>query len=106
MNQNYLPEGRAQCKCFLFILNYIFKKDDKSIFIAYLPTEHSLYGQHQLKESKKLFKFLTVNGLVKNVTDHQRDVHIGPAIFAIFRSPFFPIALVFCLALRYVAYII
>ena len=89
---------------FPFYTKFYFKKDDKSIFIAHLPAEHSLYGQHQLKESKKLFQFLTVNGLVKNVTDHQRDAHIGPAIFAIFRTPFFPIVLVFCFTLRYVAY--
>ena len=64
------------------------------LFIAHLPTEHSLYGQHQLKESKKSFMSLFVNGPVKNMTDHQRDVHIGPLILDLFRTPFFPIALV------------
>ena len=44
------------------------------------------------------------NGLVKNVTGHQRDAYIGPVIFTIFRTPFSPIALEFCLALRCVAY--
>ena len=58
-------------------LSLSLKKDDNSIFIAHLSTERSLYGQHQLKKSKKLFKSLIANRLVKNVTDHQKDASVG-----------------------------
>ena len=58
-------------------INPSLKKDDNSIFIAHLSTECSLYGQHQLKKSKKSCKSLIANRLVKNVTDHQKDASVG-----------------------------
>ena len=52
-------------------------QDGNTLFIAHLSTECSLYVQGQLKKSKKLFKSLIANKLVKNLTYHQKDASAG-----------------------------